>query len=78
MAMENELIKKIDRAVRTEENAVRLYARHLKAIMKWSGLVKRERTEVEETLNILIRDSHDHAVALRGIRQRLLEGGADV
>ncbi|MBN2352959.1 MAG: hypothetical protein JXD23_10360 [Spirochaetales bacterium] len=78
METRDEVIKKIERAVLTEENAVQLYARHLKAIMKWSGLAKKDRAEIEETLNILIRDSHCHAVALRGIRERLLKGGGDV
>ena len=63
----NELAKKIDRAVMTEENAIRLYARHLKAIMGWSGLAKKDRTEIEEMLNVLIRDSRRHAAAFMGM-----------
>jgi rubrerythrin len=71
----DELIKKLDEAIITEENAVVLYAGHLKAVMEWSGLAKKEMAEVKSVLDVLIEESQIHGEILKSMKDELEKDG---
>jgi hypothetical protein len=74
----NELVRKIVQAVITEEDAIQLYSRHLKVVLPWSGLKKKQRLEVEKSLTILAADSQKHREILTAVKERIMEGDGDV
>jgi rubrerythrin len=74
----DELLKKVDEAIITEEKAVVLYAKHLKAVLEWSGLAKKETAEVKEVLDVLIDESRAHERILRAVKDELKKGGDSV
>jgi rubrerythrin len=71
----DELIKKLDEAIITEENAVVLYAGHLKAVVEWSGLTKKEMAEVKSVLDVLIEESQIHEEILKAMKDELKKDG---
>ncbi len=73
-----DVLKKIEEAVITEENAVMLYARHLKAILEWSGLGKEKQKEIRRSLDILISESKMHEKAFKSLRNEVEKEGDDV
>jgi hypothetical protein len=68
-----DVLKKIDEAVITEENAVVLYAGHLKAILEWSGLTKEDQKKIKGSLDILINESKIHESVLKTVRSKMEE-----
>ncbi len=73
-----DVLEKIDYAIITEENAVVLYAKHLKAILEWSGLSREKQKEIGRSLDILISESKKHEEAFISLRNEVEKEGDDV
>jgi hypothetical protein len=78
MITKDELIKKIDEAIITEENAVMLYNQHLKTILPWSGLSKENQSMIITDLNTLSNESGEHKKILSLLKNKIEKGDNNV
>lgn len=73
-----ELLEKIDKMIRVEEEAIPIYIRHLDTILDWTGLKEKEVKRVHELLHQLTNDSKRHKKLFDGIKNAVASGGRDV
>ena len=72
--MKEEILKKIDKAIRTEEEGIPIYAKHIDNTLFWSGLISDEVKEViRNTLKILTDESKRHKQLLLQVKQLVEE-----
>jgi len=71
--MEKEkLLRKIDDAIITEEQAIPVYMSHLKVIFRWSQLSKEHKKRVAGIMNDLISESEGHKKRFEYIKKLLI------
>ncbi len=73
-----ELIAHIREAMKTEESAVAIYARHIAAIVTKSGLPEAKAGRIEKALNTLIDENKKHKKFLESLMKRVQGESIDV
>ena len=73
-----ELIKRIQEGIKTEESAVTIYSRHLSAIVTKSGLPKADVSQIKKILEILINANQQHKDFLISLMKRIQGEAIDV
>lgn len=63
------LIKKIDKAITIEEEAVRIYMRHIETVLTWSGFDAKLLNDIKKQLTIILVDSVKHKKYLMRIKK---------
>jgi hypothetical protein len=59
----NELVEFLEKGRRTEE-AIALYAEHIRNTLYLSGFKKEQRFKMKETLDLLCKESNEHSILL--------------
>jgi rubrerythrin len=77
MITKKELLEKLAISIGTEEDAIRIYSHHLKAILPWSGLPKKDQAAVKDLLDGLMDDSERHRKTLIAMREQIMSTGVD-
>lgn len=67
------LIKLFDRAIRLEEDASNIFAKHVEAATEWLDCSKEEHERIVEVLKTLGSDSVVHKKTLMKLRERVLK-----
>lgn len=73
----NELLSHLKEARRTEESAVRVYMKHLKAIVQRSGLANDKIESIRKVIEPLIEENKRHHKIVDTLITRLQEGFYD-
>ena len=68
----NNLLKKIDEAISTEDMAMPIYVKHLKSGIFWSGLNKEKKDLIKKNLEILEIETLQHAKMLQEIKSLII------
>lgn len=66
-----EIIKKIDEAILTEEKAIPIYMKHIESTMYWSELKEKDRINIRNVFVQLKEDSLKHIEFLNRIKEIL-------
>jgi len=74
----DELLQKLREALKTEESAVTIYARHLSAIITRSGLSAEAISSIKKTLEALIQENKRHKQVLTTVIQEVEGESIDV
>lgn len=73
-----ELIKELQEAMKTEESAVTIYARHLSAVVSRSGLPESSIAEMKKIFETLIDANKKHKRFLESLLKRIEGEAIDV
>lgn len=73
-----DLLNLIERAQRTEEDAVKSFARHIGAATRWLSCTPEENEQIRRTLVKLEQDSRIHASLLKKISEKIEMEARDV
>ena len=68
----------LSETIMVNARAKMFYARHLKALLPWSGLGNEKQTEINEALDLMIRESAKQLAVFGAVRRRLAEGRGNV
>lgn len=74
----DELLHKIDEAMRTEESAVPIYLENYAAALAWVGLDPALQRLIADSFQTMAKDSKQHKRILVKIRRTVLEAERDV
>ncbi len=69
--MNEEILKKIDAAILTEEKAIPIYTKHIGNTLFWSGLGKKTQEDIKKTFIELKEDSGRHVKQLQSIKEMI-------
>lgn len=73
-----QLIKKLQEAMKTEESAVTIYAKHLSAIVSRSGLSESDVSQIKKIFETLIDANKKHKAFLESLLKRVQGESIDV
>jgi len=71
--LKDEIIEKINQAILTEEEGVPIYSKHIESTLFWSGLNDELKQKIQDTLNIIKRESQNHMILLTHIKKIINE-----
>jgi rubrerythrin len=74
----DELLERIDTAIRTEESASNFYAEHLSTLLLRSGLEEEAIRRLRALIDRLVAANEEHRRRLEGLAERLQEDPRDV
>ena len=72
------MLEALKEALRIEEQAIPLYARHINNSLFLSGLEKNKRKRAEDVLNILHKESERHGAIFRSLIEKVKVSEKDV
>ncbi|MBS3761896.1 MAG: hypothetical protein KGZ25_01210 [Planctomycetes bacterium] len=78
MMAKEDLLKALDKAVRTEEKATPLYLRHVSASVPWFGFEDDEKEEIQNVLRSIAQDSSRHREMIEELREKVEQEDRDV
>jgi len=67
--LKDEIIEKINQAILTEEEGIPIYSKHIESTLFWSGLNDEFKQKIQDTLNIIKRESRNHKILLTHIKK---------
>ena len=73
MIEKDRLLGYIDEALRTEESAVEIYAKHLQAVLAIAGFSQDERRRIHKALREIERETQRHKATMEEIREQVME-----
>ena len=71
--MKDEIIEKINQAILTEDEGIPIYSKHIESTLFWSGLNDEFKQKIQDTLNIIKRESQNHKILLTHIKKIINE-----
>lgn len=78
MITKEKLMTHLGEALKTEENAIPLYSKHIGSTLFFSPFEEEKRKRIQEILNKLIYDSQRHARMIEDLIDKLKNGDKDV
>lgn len=74
--MKEEILKKIDEAIITEEKAIPIYAKHLESTLFWSDMLEEYAEKIKKLFQKLKKESLGHKGKLEYIK-KIIQGGCE-
>lgn len=72
-----DLIKKIDEAISTEEKAIPIYVKHLESLTDLSELEPEQKKKLKEMLEKMRNETREHKNFLENLKEEILESDED-